>query len=185
MAAAPASRKIVLYSLLSLDGVAEEPGDWLSDGGREVFDNLGGIIETQDDVLLGRGTYDYWVGYWPTSETEPFASFINGVRKHVVTSSEPGESWSNSTLVGEPVVDYVERLKDGPGGDIGIHGSISLAQSLLRAGLIDELRLVIAPTLAGSGRRLFTDGEQPERLELEAVDRSEAGTVFLTYRHTG
>ena len=185
MAADPASRKVVLYSLLSLDGVAEEPGDWLADGGPEVIDNLGGIIATQDDVLLGRGTYDYWVGYWPTSEMEPFASFINGVRKHVVTSSELGESWANSTLVGEPVVDYVERLKGESGADIGIHGSISLAQSLLGAGLIDELRLVIAPTLAGGGRRLFTDGVDPERLELEAVDRSEAGTLFVTYRRSG
>jgi dihydrofolate reductase len=185
MAAGLATRNVVLYSLLSLDGVAEAPGDWLSDGGREMFDNLGGIIETQDDVLLGRGTYDYWVGYWPTSEIEPFASFINGVRKHVVTSSEPGESWANSALVGEPVVDYVERLKGGSGGDIGVHGSISLAQSLLQAGLIDELRLVIAPTLAGSGRRLFAEGDAPERLVLEGVDRSEAGTLFLTYRRTG
>ncbi len=180
-----ASRKVVLYSLLSLDGVAEEPGDWLADGGPEVIDNLGGIIETQDDVLLGRGTYDYWVGYWPTSEMEPFASFINGVRKHVVTSSEPDESWANSTLVGESVVDYVEGLKGGSGGDIGIHGSISLAQSLLAAGLIDELRLVIAPTLAGGGRRLFTDGGDPERLALEDVRRSQAGTLFVTYRRSG
>ena len=120
--------------------MAEEPGDWLADGGGEVIDNLGAIIERQDDVLLGRGTYDYWVGYWPTSEMEPFASFINGVRKHVVTLSEPGESWANSILVREPVVEYVEGLKGGSGGDIGIHGSISLAQSLLGAGLIDELR---------------------------------------------
>ena len=68
------TRNVVLYQLLSLDGVAEEPGDWISDGGPEVFANLGRTIATQDDVLLGRGTYDYWVGYWPTSTIEPFAS---------------------------------------------------------------------------------------------------------------
>ena len=60
------TRNVVLYQLLSLDGVAEEPGDWISDGGPEVFANLAETIATQDDVLLGRGTYDYWVGYWPT-----------------------------------------------------------------------------------------------------------------------
>ena len=74
------SRKVVLYQLLSLDGVAEEPGDWMFDSGPEVFANLARTIESQDDVLLGRGTYDYWVGYWPTSDIEPFATFVNGVR---------------------------------------------------------------------------------------------------------
>jgi len=82
------ARNVVLYQLLSLDGVAEEPSDWMSDDGREIFENLGGVIASQDDVLLGRGTYDYWAGYWPTSDVEPFASFINGTPKHVFTSSD-------------------------------------------------------------------------------------------------
>lgn len=80
-------RKVVLYT--SPDGVAEEPGDWFADAGPEVLENLGLIIASQDDVLLGRGTYDYWAGYWPTSDVEPFASFINATPKHVVTSSTP------------------------------------------------------------------------------------------------
>jgi dihydrofolate reductase len=178
----PAQRKVVLYELLSLDGVAEEPGNWMSDSGPELFANLGRTIETQDDILLGRGTYDYWVGYWPTSDVEPFASFINGTQKHVFTSSEPEPSWAKSTIVTTPAVDYVERLKQGAGGDIGIHGSISLARSLLRARLVDELRLVIAPTIAGSGRRLFADGDTRDDLELVDVERSDAGTLFLGYR---
>ena len=82
-------RKVVLYQLLSLDGVAEEPGDWFFDNGPEMFANLGRVIGSQDDILLGRGTYDYWVGFWPTSDVEPFASFINGTPKHVVMSSTP------------------------------------------------------------------------------------------------
>ena len=82
-------RKVVLYQLLSLDGVAEEPGDWMFDAGEAVFENLGQIIATQDDILLGRATYDYWVDFWPTSDVEPFASFINGTPKHVITSSKP------------------------------------------------------------------------------------------------
>ena len=177
----PDHRKVVLYTLLSLDGVAEEPGDWLSDGGPEVFENLGRTIETQDDILLGRGTYDYWVDYWPTSDVEPFASFINDTPKHVFTSSEPTAEWSNTVVVRDPATDYVEALKQGSGGAIGIHGSISLAQSLLRARLIDELRLVVAPALAGKGRKLFVDNDSTA-LELVAVDRSEKGTLFLWYR---
>jgi dihydrofolate reductase len=181
MSADSNSRKVVLYELLSLDGVAEEPGDWLFEQGPEVFTNLGEVIETQDDVLLGRGTYDYWVGYWPTSEVEPFASFINSVPKHVFTSTEPEAEWANSVIVSDPAVDYVRALKQGDGGDIGIHGSISLTQSLLRAGLVDELRLVVAPTLAGRGRRLLTDTDRLDRLELIDVNRSATGVVFLRY----
>ncbi|MFL5870087.1 MAG: dihydrofolate reductase family protein [Solirubrobacterales bacterium] len=171
--------------MLSLDGVAEEPSDWLSDSGPELIANLGRTIKSQDDILLGRGTYDYWVGYWPTSDVEPFASFINGTQKHVFASTEPEASWDNSTIVTTPAVDYVKQMKQRTGGDIGIHGSISLTQSLLRARLVDELRLVIAPSLAGGGRRLFADEEIRGDLELMDVARSDAGTLFLGYHRSG
>ena len=174
-------RKVVLYELMSLDGVAEEPS-WFMDGGPEVIENLGRVIGSQDDVLLGRRTYDYWAGHWPTSDMEPFASFINTTPKHVVTSSAPAREWANSTLVTTPLADYVADLKAGPGRDIGIHGSIALAQSLLRARLVDELRLVVAPVVAGRGRRLFDGGDELQRLELVDVTSSPNGTLFLAYR---
>src|SRR5918992_1921787 len=119
-------RRVVLYQLLSLDGVAEEPGDWMFDIDQDVFDNLGNIIATQDAILLGRNTYDYWVDYWPTSDVEPFASFINNTRKHVFTSRDLTGEWANTTVVKDPAVDYVAGLKQGDGGDLGIHGSIAL-----------------------------------------------------------
>ena len=115
---------------------------------------------------------------------EPFASFINGVRKHVVTAGEPAEKWANSTLVAAPVDGYVAALKNQPGGDIGIHGSIRLARSLLRARLVDELRLVVAPALAGHGGRLFADDDVLDRLALIDSERSPKGTLFLHYRRT-
>ena len=174
-------RNVVLYELMSLDGVAEEPS-WFMDGGREVIENLGRVIGSQDDVLLGRRTYDYWAGHWPTSDMEPFASFINTTPKHVVTSSAPARDWANSTLVTTPLADYVADLKTGPGGDIGIHESIALAQSLLRARLVDELRLVVAPVVAGRGRRLFDSDDELQRLELVDVTSSPNGTLFLAYR---
>src|SRR4051812_8534110 len=80
-----AMQHVVLTHWLSLDGVAEEPSDWFFDDGPELFDLIGRIIATQSDVLLGRGTYDYWQPHWPTSDDEPFASFINSVHKHVAT----------------------------------------------------------------------------------------------------
>jgi dihydrofolate reductase len=179
-------RKVVLYQLMSLDGVAEEPGDWMFDGGKEVFDNLTRVIERQDAVLLGRGTYDYWAGYWPTSDVEPFASFVNGTTKHVFTSSEPTQPWANTELVSRPAEEYVAELRQRPGGDIGLHGSIRLAQSLLRADLVDELHLVVSSVLANTGgRRLFEGDDVLRRLDLLDVASSPAGTLFLAYGRGG
>lgn len=175
-------RDVVLYTLLSLDGVAEEPGDWLFEGDEDLFANLGDVIQSQDDILLGRGTYDYWAEYWPTSDVQPFADFVNGTNKHVFTSSSPSLSWSRTTIVEEPLVPYVRALRKGAGGDIGVHGSIRLSQSLLAADLVDRLELVIAPTLAGSGRRLFADDLEVRRLALTKATRSATGCVFLGYR---
>ena len=176
------SRQVVLYQLLSLDGVAEEPGDWVFDVDDEVFANLARVIERQDDVLLGRGTYDYWAGYWPTSDVQPFADFINGTPKHVVTSTPLTPEWANSQVVAGPVEEHVAALKEQDGGDIGVHGSITLARSLLRAGLVDELQLVVAPTVARTGRRLFDDPGELQRLELTGVDRTPSGLLLLGYR---
>ena len=174
-------RKVVLYELLSLDGVAEEPGDWMRDSDRPIFDNLARIIERQDDVLLGRGTFDYWAGYWPTSDIEPFATFINTTPKHVFSSHELTQQWANTVVVDRPAEEYVAELKQADGGDIGIHGSISRAPSLLAAGLVDELRLVVAAAIAGSGRRLFDAVGQHGGLELAAADQTPKGTLLLTY----
>ncbi|GAA3453877.1 dihydrofolate reductase family protein [Dactylosporangium matsuzakiense] len=178
-------RNVVLYQLMSLDGVAEEPGNWMFDADAGVFDNLARVIERQDAVLLGRGTYDYWSGYWPTADVEPFASFINGTTKHVFTATRPATAWSNSVFVDTPAAAYVAALKAGDGGDIGIHGSIALAQSLLNAGLVDELRLVVAPALAGTGRKLFAGQDALRRLDLVEVHGTTGGNVLLTYRVPG
>jgi len=175
-------RNVVLYQLVSLDGVAEEPGDWFTDGGPELFENLGEIIGTQDAILLGRGTYDYWVDFWPTSEVEPFASFINDTEKHVFTSSPPDKEWPNSTFVNDPAAEYVAQLKEQPGGDIGIHGSIELAQSLWAAGLIDELKLVVGAAVAGHGRRLFKEDGTLQQLDLAELQHTARGSLLVTYR---
>jgi dihydrofolate reductase len=174
-------RKVVLYELLSLDGVAEEPGNWMFDVGEAVKDNLARVIARQDLILLGRGTYDYWVGYWPTSDHQPFADFINATPKRVFSSTAPAEEWANSAFVAEPATDHVAALKETDGGDIGIHGSIALSQSLMRAGLVDELRLVVAPTVAARGRRLFDAGGELQRFELIDATGTPEGAVLLGY----
>jgi dihydrofolate reductase len=100
-------RRVVLYQLLSLDGVAEEPGDWMADGGEGVFANLARVTATQDTILLGRGTYDYWAGFWPHDGPEPFRGFVNGTPKHVFTSRPLEPEWENTVVVGGPAADHV------------------------------------------------------------------------------
>ena len=134
-------------------------------------ENLGRVIATQDTVLLGRRTYDDWAEFWPTSDIEPFASFINGVEKFVVTSTPPEETWANTTVIDGGLAEFVTELKRRSGGDIGVHGSIALTQSLLEQGLVDELRLVIAPALQIHGRKLFERGS-PRRLTLTRTSLS-------------
>jgi dihydrofolate reductase len=177
-------RNLVLLHWLSLDGVAEEPSDWFFDDGPELFDLVGRVITSQTDVLLGRGTYDYWVDYWPTSDVEPFASFINATRKHVASSSDLAGHWENTVRMTAPVSEYVRLLKQQSGGDIGIHGSTELARSLIAARLVDDLRFVIPPTIAGHGKRLFAADADTDlqQFTLAEVEQTPKGTLFLRYR---
>ncbi len=174
-------RKVVAYELLSLDGVAEGPDEFIADWDEAMDANLGRVIESQDTVLLGHRTYDDWATFWPTSDIEPFASFINPVEKFVVTSTSPQQTWSNATPVGGDLLEFVTELKHQSGEDIGLHGSITLVQSLLVAGLVDELRLVIAPALQMRGRKLFDRG-LPSRLALTHHVTSPMGYLLLDFR---
>jgi dihydrofolate reductase len=174
-------RKVVAYELLSLDGVAEQPDEFFTDFDDVMEDNLGRVIATQDAVLLGRRTYDEWAAFWPPSDIEPFASFINSVEKFVMTSTTPEQTWANTTVINGGLLEFVTELKRRPGGDIGLHGSIALAQSLLEAGLVDELRLVIAPALQMRGRKLF-DRALSRRLTLLRHIASPAGYLLVDFR---
>jgi dihydrofolate reductase len=173
-------RKLVLYTLLSMDGVAEHPDRYVFDFDKAMSDNLGEVIGRQDAVLLGRRTYDDWAAYWPGGGEQPFADFINGVEKFVVTSTPPALSWDHTTVVTAPVEQAVRDLKAIPGRDIGLHGSIGLAQTLLAAELVDELRLVVAPTVAGGGRRLFED-DRLGRWRLLDVEGTPSGAILAGY----
>lgn len=176
-----ARRKVVAGYFLSLDGVAEAPDRFLTAWDDETDTSGVRLISTQDVVLLGRRTYDEWASFWPTSDIEPFASFINAVPKYVATSRPLEPGWSNSHPVDGDLVDFVRRLKAQPGGDIGVHGSISVTRSLLSAGLVDELRLVVSPTIVGSGQRLLDDLPST-RLETVRSATSPSGHLLVEYR---
>jgi dihydrofolate reductase len=174
-------RKVVVYEFLSLDGVAEEPDRFFADWDDALDANLAAVIATQDAVILGRRSYTEWAEFWPSSEIQPFAAFINGVTKHVATSTPLDRDWPNATVIDRGLVEFVRDLKQQPGGDVGVHASISVAQALLAADVVDELRLVIAPRIAGGGRRLL-DGLPSIQLESIRSETSPTGSLLVDYR---
>jgi dihydrofolate reductase len=174
-------RKVVAYELLSLDGVAEAPDSFIHEWDSGVDAHLAAVIAEQDAVILGRGSYEEWARFWPTSDVEPFATFINAVQKYVATSTPLTAGWANAERIDGDLSEFVETLRSQPGGEIGVHASITVTRSMLAAGLIDELKLVIAPAIAGAGRRLL-DGVPASRLELVSAETSPSGHLLATYR---
>ena len=176
------TRRVVVYELMSLDGFADDPGEgeWFRDADENLLHFLAETISSQDTVLLGRRTYEKWAPYWPTATMQPFADFINTTPKVVFSSTSLSSSWAG-TIPSSDAASMVADLKKGPGGDIGVHGSLSLVRSLLDAHLVDDLRLVVAPSLAGHGARLFADDGDLQYFELASSGRS-GGCLLLHYR---
>lgn len=176
-------RNVVSYFLYALDGVVNNPQEWVFDRfDEEMAGYLKALIDRQDAVLLGRTTYQEWVNYWPTSAHEPFASFINNTPKYVASSTLKEVTWQNADLLDGDVAAEVARLKREPGKDIGVHGSARLVRYLLRHDLLDELRLAVFPVVGGRGDRLFDDMDTIRRMELVQVNQTGTGVVLLTYR---
>src|SRR3954470_6877482 len=117
--------------MVSLDGVAEHPDEFLANWDEAMDANLDGVIAPQDTVVLGRRSYDEWASFWPTSDIEPFATFINRVDKYIATSTPFTQEWTHSKAIKGDLVEFVRDLKRQDGGDIGVHASISVAKSLL------------------------------------------------------
>lgn len=177
-------RKIYAGLFSSIDGVVESPDQWQPAFDDEMGAALGRMLDGQDAVLLGRVTYSEWAGYWPTSDDEPFASFINGTPKYVASSTlDSVDEWPNSTLIQGSLADFVRDLKQRDGGTIGVGGSPTLVRSLIELGLLDELILMISPVVAGGGRRrLFPEDAGPASFELVETQGTSSGTVIATYR---
>jgi hypothetical protein len=111
-------RKIVVYELLSLDGVAEDPDSFFADWDDAMDANLAAVIATQDAVILGRRSYTEWAQFWPSSQIQPFATFINGVTKYVATSTPLDRDWANATVLDGGLVEFVRDLKQQRRGDV-------------------------------------------------------------------
>jgi dihydrofolate reductase len=116
----PDPANVVAYELSSLDGVAETPDRFITSWDDETDADLASVIAAQDAVILGRRGYDAWAEFWPGSEIQSFASFINAVPKYVPTSTPLERKWANSRVIDVGLVDFVRHLKARPGGDIGV-----------------------------------------------------------------
>jgi dihydrofolate reductase len=175
-------RRLTSFLFISLDGIVESPNRFVRD---DVFDDLisliGETISEQDAVLLGRSMYEEWSQYWPSSTIEPFATFINNTSKFVVSKTLKALEWRPSAILSGDLKDEIASLKDQMGKTIGVHGSISLVQSLLSAGLLDEMRFVLFPAIVGQGRRLLSRDGDPIQLSLQSARTTPSGLQYITY----
>ena len=177
-------RKIVAGLFISLDGVTEAPENWqLSYINDELVEAVGEAMAESDTMLLGRRTYQEFAAYWPNQGSEvQFAYYMNNTPKLVVSTTLDTVEWQNSTLLKGNVAEELTRLKQQPGENISSTGSTTLVRSLLRDGVLDELRLLVHPIVVGRGERLFADGEPQRPLELVDSKTFSTGVVYLTYR---
>ena len=184
--------RIVVSEFVSLDGVMEDPGGsegtpaggWAFRFERGADGDAYKLEELRDAeaMLLGRVTYEGFAAAWPSIEdAQGFAERMNGMPKYVVSSTLERAGWQNSTILpGDPVAE-VAALKGRLAGNILVAGSMSLVHTLHDAGLVDEYRLMIYPTVLGSGKRLFRDGARAAGYE--AVDvRPSAAVALVTLR---
>lgn len=176
-------RKVVSGLFISLDGVVGSPEKWQFDHfDPEMMAGLDAVIAATDAALLGRVTYQEWEGYWPNSQAEPFASFINNSPKYVVSTTLREVGWKNSFLIRGPLAEEITRIKQQPGKNIAVSGSPTLTVSLLENDLLDELTLMVIPVVVGSGKRLFKEGGSLKRLQLTGSQISSSGVAILTYQ---
>jgi dihydrofolate reductase len=183
--------QIAITEFISLDGVVEAPGGgegYKHDGWSFEFDrgdegNTFKLDETRASaaLLLGRRTYEGFAAAWPSrTDDVGFADKFNSMPKYVVSTTLENPEWTNTTVLRD--IADVPKLKDDIDGDIVVHGSPQLVQSLLEADLVDELRLMVFPVVLGTGKRLW--GETSDKKPFELVDTKTVGegVAILTFR---
>ena len=174
--------RIVVTEFVSLDGVMQDPGGdsgWKHAGwtfeieqGEEGADFKLEEARNSEALLLGRVTYQGFAKAWPSVEGE-FGDKFNNMPKYVVSSTLEKGDWKNTTVLRGDVVKEVSKLRQKPGGDIVVHGSAQLVQTLLEHDLVDELRLMVFPVILGSGKRLF--GDTTDKKTMRLIDSRTVG----------
>jgi dihydrofolate reductase len=176
-------RKIVVTEFMSLDGVMENPAWTFPYWNDEIAAFKDEERDASDALLLGRVTYEGFAAAWPkmSPKKEPLAPYMNSVRKYVTSTTlkEP-LAWNNSVLIKGNLVEEVHKLKQQDGRDIAVHGSATLAQTLMQHDLVDSLRLLVYPVVVGKGQRLFKEGAAATWQLMESQSFS-SGVVSLVY----
>jgi len=186
--------RIVVTEFVSLDGVMEAPGGGESykhagwtfriDRGKEGDKFKLNETLNSEALLLGRVTYEGFAAAWP-SKTNEFADKFNSMPKYVVSSTLEKADWNNSTVLKGDVVEEVSKLRQRLDGEIVVHGSARLVQTLIECDLVDELRLMIFPVVLGSGKRLFGDTTDKKRLRLADSKTVGDGITILIFQRAG
>jgi dihydrofolate reductase len=187
-------RKIIVLSMITLDGVLQGPGGpeedtsggfkyggWVAPYGDEVYDK---VVEKElqpTDYLLGRKTFEIWADYWP--EHADFWPGINDGTKYVLSKTMKKSDWKNSVFL-KSLAD-IEKLKNSKGSDIQVHGSGELIQLLLKNDLVDELWLKIHPLTLGKGKKLFDNGTIPAAFTLIGSSVTPSGVIITNYKRAG
>ena len=188
-----------MSTFVSLDGIAQAPGGPEEDrtggfplGGWTVpfFDESVGAFMDEFmgkpfDMVLGRRTYDIFADFWPNASEEQGAAPLNAATKHVASRSTPALSWGPAELIEGDVVEAVRALKKQDGPELQVHGSIDLLQTLLPAGVVDELRVLTFPVVLRQGKRLFSEGGGSVSLRLVRSSTSGTGVVMSVYEPAG
>jgi dihydrofolate reductase len=183
-------RTLAITQNVTLDGSIEMLGDWFDPQGggpdqdvSDLREELGRQQDAADAVVLGRQTFEDMRGYWPeqTDDTTGVTEYLNNVEKYVVSSTITDPGWRRTTVLsGDPAVEILE-IKQQPGRDIVVTGSITLCHALIEAELVDEYRLFVFPVVQGRGRRLFPDGVEIPSLKLRDTKAFRSGIAFSRY----
>jgi dihydrofolate reductase len=191
--------RIVISEFISLDGVVQAPGGAEEDteggfrhGGWSMpfFDEevmgpaFGEMTGRTDALLYGRRTWQVMAGAWPDRGGDPFADWINGVQKYVVSSTlaEPDLTWGPTTILpGDKAVEAVADLRDRAGRDVNVLGSAQLVRALLAADLVDELSLMVEPVVLGGGKTIFPEDSELRPFELVSTTRANTGVQICRY----
>ena len=190
-------RKIIVQEFITLDGVMQAPGGpdedtesgfkwggWTApyfSGADDAAADIMAEWMRSTDILLGRKTFDIFAGYWP--KHADMWPGINDVTKYCVSTTEDKSDWQNSVFLAD--VDEIKKLKDDTGGDIKVHGSGNLVQTLLKNDLVDEMNLMIFPITLGTGKRLFGEGTIPAAFTLVDSSTTPNGVIFANYKRAG
>ncbi|MDG4833723.1 dihydrofolate reductase family protein [Solwaraspora sp. WMMD1047] len=193
--------RIAMTQFVTLDGVSQGPGsaeedatDGFQRGGwfvphlDETFvRQASDWLDLADGLLLGRRTYQAFARDWPqiTDPDDPFTERMNGLPKYVVSNTLAAGSWHPTTVLRGDPVEAVGALRARPGREVQIHGSARLASALLAAGLVDTLRLAVAPAVIGQGRRLLAHPDTDVALRLVKHEATPSGLLLLEYETAG